>query len=271
VIVLAPFFAEYEFYIWNHGGRMVVVETDAQCQPAVGRIAEAITPKTRAIIVNSPNNPSGAVYPAGFFDELGESLVRRDQTICVLSDEPYRRLAFTGVVVPEILPRVAHAMIADSFSKSLAVPGERIGYLAISPRIDDAAALIDACVFANRILGFVNAPALWQWAISRAGDACVDAGLYEEKCGTLYRGLREQGYEAIQPRGGFYVFAKTPIADDVAFIGMLKDEGILAVPGTGFGRPGHMRLSVTIPRETIARALPGFSRALARAHGGARG
>ncbi|MCU0241807.1 MAG: pyridoxal phosphate-dependent aminotransferase [Vicinamibacteria bacterium] len=265
VIVLAPYFAEYRFYIENHGGRMVVVETDALCRPDIERIATALTDRTRALLINTPNNPSGVIYEAAFFQELEALLARRAPEAVVISDEPYRSLAFEGMLVPEIDSLVSRTLIANSWSKSLALPGERIGYLSVSPRVAEAAELMSACIFANRILGFVNAPAIWQLAIKEAGDAPIDARHYQEKCLRLYEALLSFGYEAIRPQGGFYVFLKTPLADEMAFLAMLKDEGVLAVPGIGFGRPGHIRLSVTVPSATIERALPAFQRALARA------
>ncbi len=171
VLVLAPFFAEYEFYIRNHGGRMVVVETDAEALPVVARIGEALGPRTKALIVNSPNNPTGAIYPESFFRELEALLAARRHPLLVLTDEPYRMLAFAGETVPQVPPLVTRTVLCDSYSKVLAVPGERIGYLALSPRIAEAADLFNAAVFALRVLGFVNAPAIWQWTVARARSA----------------------------------------------------------------------------------------------------
>jgi aspartate aminotransferase len=261
VIVLAPFFAEYTFYVANHGGRLVVVDTDQQCMPVASRIAEALTGRTKAILVNSPNNPSGVVYPAGFYRELEEELARRESSALLVSDEPYKALTFEGVQAPEIASLFKRTITAGSWSKTLALPGERIGYLAISPLIEEADRLFSACCFANRVLGFVNAPAIWQQVVGRCPRARVNARFYQEKCETLWKGLAEIGYEAIRPQGGFYVFARTPIPDDIAFLQVLKEQGILAVPGAGFGRPGFIRLSVTVPASTIERALPGFARA----------
>jgi aspartate aminotransferase len=262
VLVLAPFFAEYTFYVGNHGGRIVPVETDENAQPILARIADALGPRTKALIVNSPNNPTGAVYPEAFFRELDALLDARQHPLLVLTDEPYRMLAFEGVTVPHVPPLVRRTVVCDSYSKVLAVPGERIGYLAISPRITEAAELFSAAVFCLRVLGFVNAPAVWQWTVARARGVKVAPTSYQRRCERVYGALTAMGYRAVRPQGAFYVFVQTPIPDDVAFVGRLKEEGILAVPGTGFGRPGHIRLSVTVPPAMIERALPGFERAL---------
>jgi aspartate aminotransferase len=231
----------------------------------VDRIAAALGPKTKALIVNSPNNPTGVVYPESFFRELQAMLEERRHTLLVLSDEPYRMLAFEGVAVPQVPPLVRRTVLCDSYSKVLAIPGERIGYLALSPEIAEAGPLFGAAVFALRVLGFVNAPAVWQRTVARARDVRVDPAPYQTRCERMYGELTRMGYRAVRPRGAFYVFVETPIPDDVAFINLLKEESILVVPGTGFGRPGHMRLSVTVPPAAIERSLAGFGRALERA------
>ena len=264
VIVLVPYFPEYRFYIGNHNGRVVPVETDERFLPDVERIAAAITPRTRVIVVNSPNNPTGALYSAEALEEL-DALLAQHPEIVVLSDEPYRSLVFDGRKAPEVPSLVTRTLVADSWSKAMAVPGERIGCLAISPRIEDWAALRDAATFANRVLGFVNAPAVWQWVVAQAGEAVVDVNIYQDKRDLLCDGLTKMGYELTRPAGAFYVFPKTPVADDVSFIRTLLNEGILAVPGSGFGRPGHMRLSLTVPRAVIEASFPAFERALAAA------
>ena len=166
VIVLAPFFPEYEFYIDNHGGRMVLVETDDGFQPDVARIAAAITPSTKAILLNSPNNPTGSVYGEGVLGELNTLINRLDHPVTVLSDEPYKAIVFDGIQVPETAAYIDRTVTLSSWSKSMALAGERIGFLAISPRMREAAQLLDACIFANRVLGFVNAPAIWQWVVA---------------------------------------------------------------------------------------------------------
>lgn len=265
VIVLAPYFVEYSFYIPNHGGKMVIVDTTPEFLPDIQAIRRAITDRTRAIIINSPNNPTGVVYPPRIFEELEDLLRSLDQQVLLLSDEPYKALAFSGVRPPEVATFVSNAIQIYSWSKSLAIPGERIGFVAISPRVPDAVRLFDACSFTIRILGFMNAPALWQWVITDCWDQTVDVTIYEEKCDLLWEALRRIGYEVVRPGGAFYLFPKSPIPDDVAFIQILKDEGILAVPGSGFGTPGHFRLSLTVPMQTIERALTGFQHAYRRA------
>ncbi|MGE5645585.1 MAG: pyridoxal phosphate-dependent aminotransferase [Acidobacteriota bacterium] len=262
VIVLAPYFPEYRFYIENHNGCMVLVDTDDAFQPDVDRIAASITPRTKAIVLNSPNNPTGALYSERVLRDL-DALLSQHEDIVVLSDEPYRLLVYDGGAAPDPARHVARTLIADSWSKSMAIAGERIGYLAISPRVAEWAALRDACTFANRVLGYVNASALWQFVVAESPEETVDVGLYEAKRDLLCGALARMGYELTKPAGAFYVFPKTPVADDVAFIRALVEEGILAVPGSGFGRRGHMRLSLTVPMRMIEASLPGFERALA--------
>jgi aspartate aminotransferase len=261
VIVLSPFFPEYEHYIENHQGRVVTVETDAKFQPDVARIAAAITPRTKAIILNSPNNPTGAVYGEEVLREL-DGVIR--EPILAISDEPYRALTFDGLQVPETLSIVRRSVLAWSWSKAMALPGERIGYLAIPPGLAEAAELRDACMFGQRVMGYVNAPALWQLVVAEAPGATVDVALYQARRDLLCDALTSMGYDAPRPSGSFYVFPRTPIPDDMAFIGLLREEGILAVPGVGFGRGGYMRLSLTIPTRDIERSLPGFERAIAK-------
>jgi aspartate aminotransferase len=267
VILLAPFFAEYPFYVGNHGGRVVMVETDAECLPDVELIAAAITPRTRGIILNTPNNPSGRVYPAALLRDLGTMLARLPNPPLLISDEPYKSLVYDGALVAEVASLIAHTAICFSWSKSQALAGERIGFLALSPRLPDWPQMAAACTFANRTLGFVNAPALWQLVMAEAADACVDVTLYQHKRDVFCAGLAAAGYEVRRPEGGYYIFLKTPIPDDVSFVGLLVKQGVLAVPGAGFGRGGYIRLSMTVPIDTIERALPAFQRALQAARG----
>jgi len=261
VLTVAPFFVEYTFYAENYGGRLVVVPPKDDLTPDIRKIEAALTPRTRAIILNSPNNPSGVIYPASTFVALEALLARVTPPIVLISDEPYRELVFDDVDVPLVPPLVTRAVVATSWSKSLAIPGERIGYLAFSPRMPEAADLFEACTFTSRVLGFVNAPALWQWVVAEVGDQTIDVAPYREKRDLMYEGLTRIGYQCVKPRGAFYVFPRTPIADDVAFVRLLAEEGVLTVPGSGFGMPGHIRISLTVDRETVVRALPGFERA----------
>jgi aspartate aminotransferase len=259
VILLNPYFPEYRFYVENHGGRVVAVETDESFRPDIERIAAAITPRTKALILNSPNNPTGAVYDAGVLRELNAIL---REPILVISDEPYRPLVYDGVQPPETLNLIPRSVLAWSWSKAMAIAGERIGYLAIPPSLPDAAALRNACTFAIRILGYINATAVWQLVVAQVPEASVDVSQYQAKRDLLCDALTEIGYQAPRSQGSFYVFPKTPIADDVAFIRLLQEQGILAVPGAGFGRSGYMRLSLTIPRSDLERSLPAFERAM---------
>ncbi len=263
VIVLVPYFAEYQFYIANHGGRMVPVETDASFLPDVERIAAAITPRTRAILLNTPNNPTGRVYPEGVLRDLQTMLERTGQPITVISDEPYKSYVYDGGRQPEVASLIANTAICNSWSKSLGLAGERIGYLALSPRLEDRVNLRRACGFSNRILGFINAPAIWQRVMLESMDETIDPAIYEQRRNILCDALEAIGYEVRRPEGSFFVFLKTPIADDIAFTKRLAEEGVLAVPGTGFGRSGYIRLSLTIPLEKIEGSMGGFGRAFA--------
>jgi aspartate aminotransferase len=271
VIVLMPFFPEYQFYIANHGGRMVPVETDATFLPDVERVRAAITPRTRAILLNTPNNPTGRVYPESVLRDLDAMLKRVGQPITVISDEPYKSFVYDGGRQPEVASFIANTVICNSWSKSLGLPGERIGYLALSPQLEDAALLRGACAFCNRTLGFINAPAIWQWVMLESLDATIDAAIYEHKRNVLCDALEAIGYEVRRPEGAFYIFLKTPIPDDIAFTKLLAEQGVLAVPGTGFGRSGYIRLSLTIPLQRIEGSIGGFRRAFLSSRGDKQG
>ena len=209
VLVLSPFFPEYRFYIENHGGRMVLVETGADFQPDPERIAAALTPRTRALILNSPNNPTGVIYSEAALRAVNRVL---PDPVLVICDEPYRPLTFDGAVTPEAVRIFDRAAIAWSWSKAMAIPGERIGYLALPPHLPGIAQLRGACTVANRILGFINAPAIWQWVVGAVPEATVDVARYQEKRDLLCDALQAMGYHAPRPQGAFYVFPRTPIA-----------------------------------------------------------
>jgi aspartate aminotransferase len=202
------------------------------------------------------------VYPASVLHDLDGLLSRLPRPPLVISDEPYKQLVYDGHKQSEVVASIANTAICYSWSKAQALAGERIGFLALSPRLPDAAQMAAACAFANRTLGFVNAPAIWQLVMAEAADACVDVAAYQKKRDVLCTGLAHAGYDVRKPEGGYYVFLKTPIPDDVAFVGQLLKQGILAVPGVGFGRAGYIRLTLTVPMDTIERSLPAFERAL---------
>jgi aspartate aminotransferase len=271
VIILAPYFVEYKFYIDNHGGTPVVVETGADTfLPDPEAIAAAITPQTKAIILNSPNNPTGVIYPAHTLDAINDVVTQKQgehgNTIYVISDEPYARLAYDNSTVPCIFNHIANSVVATSHSKDLALPGERIGYLAINPDMDAVNTFIEGAIFSNRVLGFVNAPALMQRLITGLQDESVDIAAYEKKRNLLYTNLSAIGFQMVKPEGGFYLFPASPLKDDVEFVKMAQEEKILLVPGRGFGAPGYFRIAYCIDLDIIERSMPAWER-LARKAG----
>ncbi len=266
VIVLAPYFVEYLFYVSNHRGECRVVETDEQFGLDLEAIRAALSPRTKAIILNSPNNPTGVVYPAEDLERLADLLEEHrqntDQTVYVISDEPYRRLIYDNVTVPPVLAIFPNAIFCTSHAKDLSIPGERIGYIAISPRCDALEELKNACAFTIRVLGFVNAPALMQRTVSTLQNASIDMDNYLKLRDLFYNGLAAAGYECVRPQGAFYLFPRAPVDDDVAFVNALMKHRVLAVPGSGFGRSGHFRLAYCVSADTIERALPAFKSTL---------
>jgi len=268
VIILAPFFVEYKFYIDNHGGIPVEVWTDRETfQLDIDAITDAVTSRTRAILICSPNNPTGVIYPAESLRQLGAVLkkIHRDNghLIYVISDEPYARIAFDGKHVPNIFPLVESSIIVTSHSKDLALPGERIGYLAPNPRMDTAMQFMEGAVFSNRVLGFVNAPALMQRLVAKLQDESVDIAGYQAKRDLLVSELTGMGFSMVKPDGAFYLFPKSPLSDDVEFVKLAQKHHILLVPGAGFGAPGFFRIAYCVDKGIIERSLPAW-RALAR-------
>lgn len=269
VIILAPFFVEYHFYIDNHNGVPKVVATNEDFSLDIAAIEAEITPKTKSVIINSPNNPTGQIYCEQELTALGDMLSRVGESlgssIYLISDEPYRKLVFEGHTVPSIFRAYVNSIIVSSYSKDLSLPGERIGYVVVHPEIADKGSLMGAMILANRILGFVNAPAFMQRVALQLQGATVDCGIYEQRRQLFCAILKEAGYTFVPPKGAFYLFPKAPIEDDVAFVSLLQDEKILAVPGRGFGMPGFFRLAFCVDDSVIERSRPGFERAMQRA------
>lgn len=262
VIIFAPYFAEYFHYISNHYGIPHVAPTDDRFLPELGALDAAIGPKTRALIINSPNNPSGVVYQDDFLANLGALLRKKSSqlghTVYLLSDEPYKRLIYDGVKFAYPSSHYANTIIVNSHSKDLALPGERIGYIAIHPDCRDRTELLDGFIYCNRTLGFVNAPAFMQHAVRRLQTVSVSITDYQRKRDLLYDNLTRMGYSMLKPQGAFYMFPKTPIPDDVAFIRELQRELVLTVPGQGFGTPGYFRISYCTDDRTLEGSLTGF-------------
>jgi aspartate aminotransferase len=266
VLVSAPCFVEYRFYVENHGGSLELVQGKQDFDLDIGALEKRIDDRTAGIIINSPNNPSGRVYPEETIRELCEMLKKKSsqlgRVIYLISDEPYRRIVFDGVKVPSIFAFYNNTIVVTSFSKDLSIPGERIGWLAVHPQADDSANLINGCILCNRILGYVNAPALMQRAVASLLQVTVDAGEYQCKRDALFNNLRQMGYAVRKPEGAFYLFPQAPGGDDLRFVDILRQELILAVPGRGFALPGYFRLAYCVDDEIIERSLAGFSRAI---------
>lgn len=266
LLVIAPYFGEYANYASNVDAKLVVVPPNPPSfQPDIEAVKAAITPLTKAIIVNSPNNPTGVIYSEDTIKSLSCALNEKqreydDTHIYIISDEPYRELVYGGTAVPFIPKYYKNTIIGYSFSKSLSLPGERIGYLVIPREADDSAEIIEAATVANRILGFVNAPSLQQKLIAKCIDAEVNVAAYDRNRELIYNALTEYGFECAKPQGAFYLFIKTPIADDKAFVASAKKYNILIVPGSGFGCAGYARLAYCVSEKTIRASLPAFKK-----------
>lgn len=263
VITFAPFFGEYRNYVKNYDGELVIVSPNTiDFQPNLEEFKEKITPKTKAVIINSPNNPTGVIYSEKTIIKLSEILRDKQKEfgtdIYIVSDEPYRELAYDNTEVPYLTKYYENTIIGYSFSKSLSLPGERIGYLVIPDQVADYQNIISAANIANRILGFVNAPSLFQRVVAKCLNAKVDIDTYNRNRELLYNGLSSYGYQCIKPEGAFYMFVKTPIENDVEFCTLAKKKNILIVPGTVFGCPGYVRIAYCVAYKTIEKGLPGF-------------
>jgi aspartate aminotransferase len=266
VIVPTPCFVEYRFYVDNHGGVIRMVPTQGDFTLDIDAMAAAINQKTKAVLINSPNNPTGQIYSAESLGALGKLLTAKsrelNRTIYLISDEPYRKIVFDGHQVPSIFKAYEQSIIASSYSKDLSIPGERIGFAAVHPAAIHKTEIMAAMTLTIRILGFVNAPALMQRVIADLQGLSVDIGAYARKRELLCNGLADAGYAFVTPPGAFYLFPKTPIEDDVAFVRALQQELILTVPGSGFIGPGHFRIAFCVEDDTIIHALPGFKRVM---------
>lgn len=270
VIIFAPFFVEYIYYIDNHQGVHRVVPTDSGFMPDLAVLEESITPKTRAVIVNSPNNPTGVVYGRSVLQGIGKVLQRKERQygkeIFLVSDEVYRRLVYDGVECPYAFHHHPGTIFTTSHSKDLALPGERIGYIAVNPQYEGRDELMNGLIFCNRVLGYVNAPALMQNVVRSLQDVSVDMAQYVRNRDLLYRNLVETGYSVVKPLGAFYMFPQSPVDDDAAFVKELQRYNVLVVPGRGFGSPGYFRISYCVEERIIEGSLQGF-RAAAREFG----
>ena len=265
VIVFAPYFVEYDSYIRNYDGKVVVISPDtATFMPKLDELEKKITAKTKAVIINTPNNPTGVVYSEKVLQDLAKVLEDKQTEfgtdIYLISDEPYRELVYGGVEVPYVTKYYANTIVGYSYSKSLSLPGERIGYLVLPDEMADAEDVIGAANVATRILGFVNAPSLQQLTIARCLDAKVDVEIYDKNRRLLVDSLRKFGFECASPDGAFYLFVKTLEEDDKAFVARAKEEHLLLVPGSSFACPGYVRIAYCVDYDMIERSLPAFER-----------
>jgi aspartate aminotransferase len=266
VIIFTPYFVEYIYYIDNVQGVAMTVPTDENFLPNLKALEKSITAKTKAVIVNSPNNPTGVVYNESVFEGIGRVLRKKESEfgteIYLISDDIYRRLVYDGMTCPYVFKYHPHSILVTSYSKDLALPGERIGYIAVNPACDGRDELVGGMVFCNRTLGFVNAPALMQNVVRDLQEVSVDIKQYEKKRDMLYNALTEMGYSIVKPSGAFYMFPESPHDDDLVFVRELQKHNVLVVPGTGFGAHGYFRISYCVDDRVIEGALPRFKKAV---------
>jgi aspartate aminotransferase len=267
VLCPRPYFVEYGFYVENYQGRLVSVPAKAPAFDLdVPAMLDAVTAKTRVVMLNSPNNPTGAVYGRESLAALTQGLIKlneaRQRPIFLLADEPYRFLTYDGVKVPNLMELYPYTVVVSSFSKNLSLAGERVGYVALAPHMPDKEELMNGLVFANRTLGFVNAPAIGQALLLKALGSQVDVGVYAARRQAMAKVLDQAGYEYTMPAGAFYFFPKAPGGDDVAFVDKLQKERVLAVPGSGFAVPGYFRLTFCVDQKVIENAAEGFKKAI---------
>ena len=269
VITPSPYFVEYGMYVDNHGGVLNPVPTDAEFNLDLAAIEAALNEKTKIVLINSPNNPTGQIYSADSLKKLGDLLKKAGEkfkhTIYLVSDEPYRNIVFDGHTVAPLMTASSNTIVASSYSKELSLPGERIGFIAVHPEMDGKQEMLGALTLANRILGFVNAPALMQRVVAQLQEASVDSAIYAKRLDAFCSILDAAGIKYVRPKGAFYLFPQAPIEDDVHFCQLLQQEKILAVPGRGFGLPGHFRLAFCVDEKVIRASTEGFKRAAAAA------
>jgi len=265
VIIFAPYFVEYLFYVDNHGGKAVSIKTNKDFSLDFVSLNKALNEKTKAVIINSPNNPTGVVYSREELKQLAEILKRHSnesgRPVYLISDDPYKKITFDGVETANIFEFYDNSIYITSHSKDIALPGERIGFVAVHPQCNDAGNLMAGLIFSNRVLGFVNAPALIQRVIKKIQGVTVDVGQYQKKRDFLYGELTRIGYEVVKPQGAFYFFPKSPIIDEVEFVKTLAKEKVLVVPGRGFGCPGYFRISYCLPDSVLEGSIDGFESA----------
>ncbi len=265
VLVFAPYFLEYGAYVRNYDGVLVEVTPNTETfQPNLADFEAKINEKTKAVIINNPNNPTGVIYPEETIRKIAAILEKKQKeyghAVYLISDEPYRELAFDGAKVPFVTKYYANTMVVYSYSKSLSLPGERIGYVVIPDEVEDSEETITAATIANRISGAVNAPSLMQLAVARCADAGADLGYYDRNRKTLYEGLTKCGFTCVKPEGAFYLWMKVPTADEKDFVEAGKKYNILMVPGSSFACPGYVRIAYCVSYETIVNSLPQFEK-----------
>jgi len=272
VVILTPYFAEYLFYATNHAARPVVVGCDDDFIPDLDELERQLSARTKMVIVNSPNNPSGAMYPASFIESLAGLLSRKSSEfgteIFLVSDEPYRKILFDEHLYP--FPQLVYerTITVTSHAKDLALPGDRIGYIAVHPGYDDGGELMNALIFCNRVLGFVNAPAIMQHLVRNLQTVTIDTTDYQQKRDYLHDVLTSSGYEVRKPEGAFYMFPRSPVADEMELVAALQRQGVLVVPGRGFGMEGYFRISYCVEQRELEGAAPGFAAAMSELTGG---
>jgi aspartate aminotransferase len=271
VIASVPCFMEYVSYVENHGGKLVLASSRPDFDLDVRAIERLINPRTAALIINSPNNPTGRIYPEETLRALSQMLLdaskKTGRAIYLISDEPYRRIVYDGASVPAVMRLYPHSIIVTSFSKDLSLPGERIGFAAVNPAADDQKRLVDGIILCTRVLGYVNAPALMQRVVARLAGVSVDVGIYKSKRDLFARALSSMGYRLRLPEGAFYLFPEAPGGDDLAFVQALQEELVLVVPGRGFSLSGFFRIAYCVDTPVIERSLAGFQKVMSAMRG----